>query len=218
MPFIPHTEADVRDMLAAIGAPDIEALFDEIPDALKVQSQAKVPEGLSEMDVVRLMRDRARQDEASLNFAGAGAYEHHIPSAVWARMNVSWMWARATPSGGLASGSGAGSTRADQPESAGSAKPGSADRAGLHRLAVIAPMRAGPIGTPDRKAPSIPAPVVVELRWPAAASVCFSAPKTRPRTRPGSRKRTSALAGWTLTSTSSGSTASAVMDMSRPWE
>ena len=83
MPFIPHTEADVQDMLAAIGAPDIEALFDEIPAALKVQSLAKVPHGLSEMDVVRLMRDRAKLDEATLNFAGAGAYEHHIPAAIW---------------------------------------------------------------------------------------------------------------------------------------
>ncbi len=83
MPFIPHTETDIHDMLAAIGAPDIETLFDEIPSALKVQSLAKVPEGLSEMDVVRLMRGRARQDEAVLNFAGAGAYEHHIPSAIW---------------------------------------------------------------------------------------------------------------------------------------
>ena len=83
MPFIPHTQADVREMLDAIGAPDIEALFDEIPAALKVQSLAKVPEGLSEMDVVRLMRGRAKQDEAVLNFAGAGAYEHHIPAAIW---------------------------------------------------------------------------------------------------------------------------------------
>ena len=83
MPFIPHTQADVADMLDAIGAPDIEALFDEIPAALKVKSLAKVPEGLSEMDVVRLMRERAHQDEALLNFAGAGAYEHHIPAAIW---------------------------------------------------------------------------------------------------------------------------------------
>ena len=83
MPFIPHAQADVSEMLAAIGAPDIEALFDEIPAALKVQSLAKVPEGLSEMDILRLMRERARQDEAVLNFAGAGAYEHHIPAAIW---------------------------------------------------------------------------------------------------------------------------------------
>ncbi|MBS7456055.1 aminomethyl-transferring glycine dehydrogenase subunit GcvPA [Coralloluteibacterium stylophorae] len=83
MPFIPHSDDDVRQMLATIGADDIEALFDEIPASLKVRSLEKVPEGLSEMDVSRLMRERARADEVELNFAGAGAYEHHIPAAVW---------------------------------------------------------------------------------------------------------------------------------------
>jgi glycine dehydrogenase subunit 1 len=84
MPFIPHTEDDVREMLAAIGAPSIEALFDEIPSALRVQGLAGIPEGLSEMEVGRLMGERARQDGRPLCFLGAGAYEHHIPAAVWA--------------------------------------------------------------------------------------------------------------------------------------
>ncbi|SEP99314.1 glycine dehydrogenase subunit 1 [Solimonas aquatica] len=83
MPFIPHTEADVQQMLAAIGAPSIEALFDEIPEALRGASLEKIPSGLSEMAVSRLMRERARQDGGALNFIGAGAYEHHIPAAVW---------------------------------------------------------------------------------------------------------------------------------------
>ena len=84
MPFIPHTEDDVREMLAAIGAPSIEALFDEIPPALRAQGLAGIPEGLSEMEVGRLMAERARQDGRPLCFLGAGAYEHHIPAAVWA--------------------------------------------------------------------------------------------------------------------------------------
>ncbi len=83
MPFIPHTEADVESMLQAIGADSIEALFDEIPAALKIEALAGVPEGLSEMEVARLLKTRARADEVALNFAGAGAYEHHIPAAVW---------------------------------------------------------------------------------------------------------------------------------------
>ena len=83
MPFIPHTETDVRDMLATIGASSIDALFDEIPAALRCQGLSQVPPGLSEMDIARLMHDRARQDGQLLNFCGAGAYEHHIPAAVW---------------------------------------------------------------------------------------------------------------------------------------
>src|SRR6266566_9841738 len=83
MPFIPHTDADIKAMLAAIGAPSVDALFDEIPERLRAGKLTQVPEGLSEMDVTRLMSERAAQDGSYLNFIGAGAYEHHIPAAVW---------------------------------------------------------------------------------------------------------------------------------------
>lgn len=83
MPFIPHTEQDIRSMLASIGAKNIDALFDEIPAALKSGKLIAVGDGLNEMQVSRLMHERAAQDTAMLNFIGAGAYEHHIPAAVW---------------------------------------------------------------------------------------------------------------------------------------
>ena len=83
MPFVPHTEADIQDMLKAIGAESIGDLFDEIPKNLIIDALTKVPETANEMEVVRLMSMRAEQDKVRLNFAGAGAYEHHIPSAVW---------------------------------------------------------------------------------------------------------------------------------------
>jgi glycine dehydrogenase subunit 1 len=83
MPFIPHTDADVKGMLGAIGAPSIDALFDEIPAALRCGPLKNVPEGLPEMQVSRLMAERAALDGGALNFIGAGAYEHHIPAAVW---------------------------------------------------------------------------------------------------------------------------------------
>ncbi len=83
MPFIPHTEADIRAMLASIGIERIEQLFDEIPQELRAGVLTQVPEALSEMAVGRLMQERARQDGHYLNFIGAGAYEHHIPAAVW---------------------------------------------------------------------------------------------------------------------------------------
>jgi glycine dehydrogenase subunit 1 len=84
MPFNPHTPKDVKDMLAAIGANSIEELFDEIPKELRIESLAGIPDALNEMQVGRLMSARAAQDGTPLNFIGAGAYEHHIPSAVWA--------------------------------------------------------------------------------------------------------------------------------------
>ncbi|HLD13974.1 MAG TPA: aminomethyl-transferring glycine dehydrogenase subunit GcvPA [Burkholderiales bacterium] len=83
MPFIPHTDADVKAMLAAIGVASIDQLFEEIPERLRAGKLTQVPEGLGEMDVARLMTARANQDGSYLNFLGAGAYEHHIPAAVW---------------------------------------------------------------------------------------------------------------------------------------
>ncbi|MGI9200415.1 MAG: aminomethyl-transferring glycine dehydrogenase subunit GcvPA [Woeseiaceae bacterium] len=83
MPFIPHTEDDTREMLAAIGADSLDDLFDEIPKELLIDSLDGVPTALTEMEITRLMRERAAQDGAPLCFIGAGAYEHHIPTAVW---------------------------------------------------------------------------------------------------------------------------------------
>jgi glycine dehydrogenase subunit 1 len=97
MPFIPHTENDVREMLAAIGAPSIDALFEEIPAALRIKSLAGIPEALTEMEVGRLMQQRAGRDGRPLNFLGAGAYEHHIPAAVWAIVTRGEFYSAYTP-------------------------------------------------------------------------------------------------------------------------
>ncbi len=83
MPFIPHTEEDIRDMLGAIGVECIDDLFDEIPAELRCGELETIPAGLPEMEVTRLMHERAREDGQPLCFIGAGAYDHHIPAAVW---------------------------------------------------------------------------------------------------------------------------------------
>ncbi|MDQ5910037.1 MAG: glycine dehydrogenase subunit 1 [Pseudomonadota bacterium] len=82
MPFIPHTPDDVRTMLNAIGVPTLDALFDEISPALRVSDLPTLPEGFSEAAISRLMTERAAEPQP-LCFLGAGAYEHHIPAAVW---------------------------------------------------------------------------------------------------------------------------------------
>ncbi len=83
MPFIPHTEDEVEAMLGEIGADSIDDLFDEIPRELLIEDLVGVPDALSEQEIARLMRTRAAQDRGALCFIGAGAYEHHIPAAVW---------------------------------------------------------------------------------------------------------------------------------------
>jgi glycine dehydrogenase subunit 1 len=83
MPFIPHTPKDVQHMLKTIGVANTEALFDEIPQALRCEPFTSIPEGMNELELTQLLQQRAQQDSGLIGFLGAGAYEHHIPAAVW---------------------------------------------------------------------------------------------------------------------------------------
>ena len=83
MSFIPHTEREIQEMLEAIGCESIDDLFDEIPSNLRAGELSAIPEGLNEMEVSRIMRQRAEQDSGAVCFIGAGAYDHHVPAAVW---------------------------------------------------------------------------------------------------------------------------------------
>jgi glycine dehydrogenase subunit 1 len=81
--YIPHTPDDITRMLEVIGVRSIEDLFDEIPSELRA-GVLGVPPAMGEMEVGRLLTERAASDGRPLNFIGAGAYEHHIPAPVWA--------------------------------------------------------------------------------------------------------------------------------------
>jgi glycine dehydrogenase subunit 1 len=83
MAFIPHTPDDIARMLEVIGVRSIDDLFDEIPGELRA-GVLGLPPAMSEMEVGRLLTERAAGDGRPLNFIGAGAYEHHIPAPVWA--------------------------------------------------------------------------------------------------------------------------------------
>ena len=83
MPFVPHTPDDIAAMLDTVGVASIDDLFDEIPAELQIGELAAIPAGMAEMDIGRLMQSRARADGQPLCFIGAGAYDHHIPAAVW---------------------------------------------------------------------------------------------------------------------------------------
>jgi len=82
MPFVPHTENEVREMLAVIGVDSVEALFAEITEEMRPRS-FDLPEGLSEMDVLAKLEAMAAKNATDrTSFLGAGFYDHYIPAAV----------------------------------------------------------------------------------------------------------------------------------------
>lgn len=83
MTFAPHTPQQIEDMLSELDVQSINALFEEIPESLRLKDDLAVPYAEKEMDLARLMEERSKLDEGYSNFLGAGAYEHYIPSAVW---------------------------------------------------------------------------------------------------------------------------------------
>ena len=83
MPYIPHTAEDTTAMLASIGAPDTQALFDEIPSSMQHDELKNIPAGISEMAMLRQAHHLASKNQNGICFIGAGCYEHHIPAAVW---------------------------------------------------------------------------------------------------------------------------------------
>ncbi len=81
MPYIPHTDSEVREMLAAIGVSSIEELFAEIPEEMRPKS-FDIPSGMTEMAVFRHMENLAAANEIDMiSFLGAGFYDHDSPAA-----------------------------------------------------------------------------------------------------------------------------------------
>ncbi len=84
MPYIPHTEHDREQMLAAIGVECLDQLLEAVPESHRYPKLDLGP-ALSEPEVLRLMlqlSERNRDVDHTPSFMGAGAYNHYIPAAV----------------------------------------------------------------------------------------------------------------------------------------
>lgn len=85
MRYIPHTEEDTQQMLETIGVSSIRELFQEVPDSLYRTEPLEVPSALDEHNLFRHLAAIAAENahaQSWLNFMGAGAYDHFVPSIV----------------------------------------------------------------------------------------------------------------------------------------
>jgi glycine dehydrogenase subunit 1 len=84
MNYIPHTDAERREMLARIGVKHIEDLFVAVPEKYRFPA-LKLPEAVTEMEVMwemNALSDANADVNHNACFLGAGAYNHFIPSLV----------------------------------------------------------------------------------------------------------------------------------------
>jgi glycine dehydrogenase subunit 1 len=72
-------------MLDAIGAEAVDELFDQIPAAVRAESDLDLPPGLAEtecFDHLAALAERNAHADAEICFLGAGMYDHYVPAIV----------------------------------------------------------------------------------------------------------------------------------------
>ena len=85
MRYLPLTDADRQEMLAAIGAPSVEALFKDVPAAALLDRPVDLPKAQGELEVERALSRLAAKNVSAgsvPNFVGCGVYRHHVPASV----------------------------------------------------------------------------------------------------------------------------------------
>jgi len=97
--FIPHTDRERAEMLAAVGVNSLEELFEAVPAKFRFP-QLNLPPALSEMEAMAQMQELAQANESARElacFLGAGAYNHYVPSAVDALLRRGEFYTAYTP-------------------------------------------------------------------------------------------------------------------------
>ncbi len=80
--YTPHTDADVRAMLDAVGAESLDALYDDVPEKLMLKKLG-LEKGISQASAERKYEKTASKNKVfDTILRGCGAYDHFIPAAV----------------------------------------------------------------------------------------------------------------------------------------
>ncbi len=99
--FVPHTDAEIAEMLSNLGLQEIDDLYDHLPDGARFNGELSIPVGVSEADVLDFMDSLARKNRPTgrelICFAGGGAYDHDASAAAMAMASQSAFVTSYTP-------------------------------------------------------------------------------------------------------------------------
>lgn len=81
-PYFPHTDSDIAAMLERCGVSSMDDLYSDVPDELLLKRPYDIAEGKCETDVRRYFDALGRKNRTLICFAGAGYYDHAVPSVI----------------------------------------------------------------------------------------------------------------------------------------
>lgn len=80
--FLVHNEKTTQEMCEAIGISKVEDLFKQIPQSVRM-SELDLPEGLSEMETQRKVKNLAKSNKSDfISFLGGGIYNKFVPACI----------------------------------------------------------------------------------------------------------------------------------------
>jgi glycine dehydrogenase subunit 1 len=83
--FLSLTDRDREQMLATIGVDSVDALFEQIPEGVRLGRELDLEPALSEPELVAHLSELASRNVDTgreLSFLGAGIYDHYVPAVV----------------------------------------------------------------------------------------------------------------------------------------
>ncbi|ALX48064.1 aminomethyl-transferring glycine dehydrogenase subunit GcvPA [Lentibacillus amyloliquefaciens] len=83
--YLPMTESDKQEMLAAIGVESTEELFSDIPESVRFKQELNLKKPANESALMQELSTMAGKNanlKEYTSFLGAGVYDHYIPSVV----------------------------------------------------------------------------------------------------------------------------------------
>lgn len=95
--YIPHTEEDIRTMLARIGVDSADALFSDIPEEVLFKGEYDIPAAMSEVELRKHFNELGKKNSQLTVFAGGGVYDHYSPSVISHLLSRSEFYTAYTP-------------------------------------------------------------------------------------------------------------------------
>ena len=80
--YFPHTDDDLKAMLAKVGMMGLDELYAQIPESIRFKGDYELPRAASELEVRQVFEKLGSENKQLTCFAGMGVYDHYTPSVV----------------------------------------------------------------------------------------------------------------------------------------